>query len=498
MSHMVAYARISQDNENYVRFNPGALAPLDGLKVLLEQVLYASYLRDVVRYKTAEDIMRTVIQYFPSLPRTINPFTYGPTANLYEEGVHYLSRAIHENDPELLVLDAQCRRLLEGLFLIDSNARYVDGEYTATMNATFLKEYAAFKTNGESAPSDESEIVNACLFVPRLVPVLNRDPALARVENHDWQIVLNLEPHAMRSFDLSTTPYPEGVRSGLYGFLRRFDMSDLKGVDLIPILSSFALDHNQYGMTNVRDYRGISVQDVCFDLVTGSAYTAPSAGLNGACNDFQDFIECLKYLHDNKRLGELGDYALFGELVQRCGQDPQICNYFTKPIAEVLASEAYAFRNSVYAEFIDDRFQASMEAIGDDDTTTTDTPEEGLEPTDDGETKPQEPVTEDSLNEGPDPEDTSINDQTQDIHKPTIDPKLMLLEMASPDESLSDYIFRETVSLRIDNFLRNPPENASPNDLLMLKRWRSSWLWLTSISCLRDFLTRLKLRLSNP
>jgi hypothetical protein len=140
-----------------------------------------------------------------------------------------------------------------------------------------------------------------------------------------------------------------------------------------------------------------------------------------------------------------------------------------------------------------------MEAIGDDDTTTTDTPEEGLtEPTDDGATKPQEPVTEDSLNEGPDPEDTSINDQTQDIHKPTIDPKLMLLEMASPDESLSDYIFRETVSLRIDNFLRNPPENASPNDLLMLKRWRSSWLWLTSISCLRDFLTRLKLRLSNP
>jgi hypothetical protein len=86
----------------------------------------------------------------------------------------------------------------------------------------------------------------------------------------------------------------------------------------------------------------------------------------------------------------------------------------------------------------------------------------------------------------------------KELHRPTIDPEKMLLEMASTSETLSDYIFRETVSKRIDNVLKNPPENARPNDLMMLKRWRSSWLWLTSISCLRDFLTRLSLRLSNP
>ena len=73
----------------------------------------------------------------------------------------------------------------------------------------------------------------------------------------------------------------------------------------------------------------------------------------------------------------------------------------------------------------------------------------------------------------------------------------MILELAGPNESMKDYVFRDTIAKRIVNTLKNPPENASPNDLIMLKRWLSRWLYLASVACLRDFLTRLSLRLSD-
>ena len=62
---------------------------------------------------------------------------------------------------------------------------------------------------------------------------------------------------------------------------------------------------------------------------------------------------------------------------------------------------------------------------------------------------------------------------------------------------MSDYLYREIVAQRIGTLIKNPPRNAHPNDILMLKRWRSRWLYLASVACLRDFLTRISLRLSN-
>ena len=81
--------------------------------------------------------------------------------------------------------------------------------------------------------------------------------------------------------------------------------------------------------------------------------------------------------------------------------------------------------------------------------------------------------------------------------KPPLDPKMMLLELANPTQSMSDYIYREMVARRISYIIKNPPENALPNDILMLKRWRSRWLYLASIACLRDFLSRVSIRLSD-
>jgi hypothetical protein len=151
-------------------------------------------------------------------------------------------------------------------------------------------------------------------------------------------------------------------------------------------------------------------------------------------------------------LGAVKDTELFGELLTKIGEHQDIVNYFTKPITKISATEALAFRTSVYADIVSDRFSPGCESM----------------------------------------EEEEDNSKVQ----PEIDPSKMLLELAKPSEPMSDYIYRETVSRRISNLLKSPPENAMPNDLLMLKRWRSRWLYLASISCLRDFLTRVSLRLS--
>ena len=89
------------------------------------------------------------------------------------------------------------------------------------------------------------------------------------------------------------------------------------------------------------------------------------------------------------------------------------------------------------------------------------------------------------------------SDETTEKVKPQIDPQKMLLEISNPqNEALSDYMYRELVAQSISAIIKNPPNNARPNDILMLKRWRSRWLYLASVACLRDFLTRVSLRLS--
>ena len=90
------------------------------------------------------------------------------------------------------------------------------------------------------------------------------------------------------------------------------------------------------------------------------------------------------------------------------------------------------------------------------------------------------------------------NDKPTKKVKPQIDPSKMLLEISNPqNEVMSDYLYREIVAQRIGTLIKNPPRNAHPNDIIMLKRWRSRWLYLASVACLRDFLTRISLRLSN-
>jgi hypothetical protein len=186
------------------------------------------------------------------------------------------------------------------------------------------------------------------------------------------------------------------------------------------------------------------------------------------------------------------DRGLFGELLSRMGEDSGIVNYLTKPVETITASEAMSFRRSVYANLIQERI-VGVEAAEDTppDATAEDAGEADPTATDEASTEDPSMPTDGAM-ESPEDEQDEGSDA-----KPQIDPEKMLLEIAKPGEPMSDYIYRDMIARRIANILRNPPENAKPNDLLMLKRWRSRWLYLASVATLRDFLTRVSLRLTN-
>lgn len=473
------YTADAQDQvRDYVQFNLDALAPFDALKVLVEQYIYLDMLRLGGTSPTTEDFRRSVGEMCSLLPFKI--YTPNPNLNeLYARGVRFVfSQLQHPNNPATQITWAE----LFAIFSQPNEMTYRNGEYTCTMNELLLREWWGVMTN-----HDEGCISGpAPVYAPSIEVFLNRDPHTTRLENTNYEQRIKFAPIAVgKKFSPSSG---DGL---FWDYIQSFDLSAYKIDDLIPLLSAFCIDHFKYVMTNsgITDIT-VSVPDICFDLVTGSDYTARSAGLNDTVLD--GFLEIVKHMITMNHLQPLTDYSLFGELLAHCHADPKLVNYFIQPINAISAAEAYAFRTSVYADLIPDRFemQAGMEAIGEDPDTETITTDDDLGDSGLGE----DPGTDDTVG---DLDSEGNADSAAARPKPLIDPNQMLLELARTDENLSDYLYKEMVARRISALLRNPPENALPNDLLMLRRWRSRWLFLVSVACIRDFLTRISLRLSD-
>lgn len=330
---------------------------------------------------------------------------------------------------------------------------------------------------------------DAAIYLPSAEVFINHDPTRPRSfnEEHNKRVVVVLAPKAIGEFSLDDgKAYPT-----LSSLIERFNFKDYSVDDILPIYASFSLDHDKYVMTN----SDTTVSDICFDLVTGSSYVpGHPAGLVCLAVDKADFIQTLRTMVQEGRLAKVESVELFGELLTKLGESPDLVNYFTQPITLISAAEAFAFRSSDFTVLVNDRFLAGMEAMdegteGTDDEAGSSEETEGLE-----EDVPEGEATGSELESA---DGSSSATTAEEDEKPQIDPKQMLLELAQPDESMSDYLYREMVSRRISFILKNPPENAMPNDLLMLKRWKSRWLYLASVSCLRDFLSRVSVRLSD-
>lgn len=495
-------------------YNPAALLPLDGIRIIAEQVMYGMFVAS-----TSLGNGYTDRNFFSQLLTQLNSFPSAiDTGNSAYDSLYASSYSLIRDLLRVALggdfLNGSCAayirlgkvesyNILRSLFTTPRTKKAEENfnynlYYTGSMTETFFLEWCSlFLDYFDAIKYPNGTLANGELYLPNVLMQKADEYVNIYTQPRDRMIIV-LESKAVRNFNLNgieVNPYTNPI---VLAYLQHFDLKDYSPDDIVAFLASMCISHYQYDMTNAdsSDYSTV-LTALCFDLVTGSSYTADFAGLDRYKGGFASFVDWIKQLQQANGIQPIADYALFGDLLTRVGEDPAIVNYFVKPVNAISATESLTFRNSVYASLVRDRVFAGMEAADDtssDDTTDTDAAPDDMpgEDTEDTET---------TLGDMPDEVDGTLDDGSDDStaaqEKPPIDPDKMLLELASPSESMKDYIYRETVAKRISNILKNPPENARPNDLIMLKRWRSRWLYLASIACLRDFLTRLSLRLSD-
>ena len=490
MSLMVSHSRIITDNSASCplecQFNLSALSPFDAMKVMLEQVMYYEYLRMASTTTSLSEYRKSLGEMVMQLPTNLLGMPDN-LQSLYQAGIQMVRYILEHGSAGSL---SQIRpQDLFAIFNQPNMKEYIHREYTATMTETFLIQWISSNLGWyDQERFPDGVLYETALYIPSAKVERNYNPRLSSSENNDYRVVFYLEPKCMTSFDLAKT-VPTGAPHTLSMTLGLFDMQELSPDDLLVLVASFSIDHDQYVMTHPSGRPVFRMADVCYDLVTGSSFaTGTSAGL-GHVADRGSFFQMIKAQLDLNRLKQLQDYGLFGELLSACNEQSDIVNYFIKPDTLITATEAYSFRMSEYAKFIPDKFDpryVGMAAV-DEETEDTATGDVLDDPSSEGSGELSASAS--SLGN----EETSSAEK----EKPQIDPKMMLLELKQPSETMSDYIYRDMISRRISSILKNPPANAMPNDLLMLKRWRSRWLYLASVSCLRDFLSRITIRLSD-
>ena len=368
------------------------------------------------------------------------------------------------------------------------------------MTKALLDEFLAVFVGYYDAESyPEGMLRNAPIYRPSLTLCDFRN---SQNEKRSYQVAMTLSPIVTLGFDFNEARNAKDLPS----FIGCFNLINYTVDEIIGLYASFSIDHDKYVIANSTGNIDVAIADICFDMVTGSSYVSPSPSGSERIVDLASFKRSLFNQIKQGKLQSPRDSKLFGDLLARIGESYNLVNYFTKDINHISSQEAFAFRKSMLADIIKDRFVVSMEA---DDTATDDSAGDiGNDSTDlSGDTDGADTAASDA-DASPDLGGTdelaggaSSLDDTQEKPKkvtPQIDPDKMLLELANPQsEPMTDYIYREIVAQRITNLIKQPPRNARPNDIVMLKRWKSRWLYLASIACLRDFLTRISLRLSN-
>lgn len=507
MASMHAYAYITDAPDtvsDVAHTNITRLAPFDQIKVLLEQFMYASFLRYLGIYSVAQDLESNVTDILAAIPARIS--TGQEVLDTQYNHIHHFVRACYSRDPQPVAEDrVPPSPLSEAEILVIFNQpnaqEYHLDEYTPTIQESFVHEWAGlFLEKGDDSAAPLVAFTNAPIYAPTVEKYRDYAP---NGDGYVTRLRICISP-VMIANNFAANRLAQGLYDGPCAYLSKFDLSAQASLsDLIPLLANYSLVPTEYAMT---DSRHAALPAYCRDLITGGNHTEIVGSYSKSEASF-DFIALARFMVENSCIRPAVDYSLLAELLQRLDEDPKVIDYLKKPVEEITAAEAFSFRHSLYASLLRDKFTARPGLAALEDEDNEDTSGEDAAPVEDEAVTDEDDGTDDDSGDLGMEEDTAPVDTGEDEQadadaaaarpKPRIDPNQMLLELAKPGEPLSDYLFKEMVARRISAILRNPPENAMPNDLLMLKRWRSRWLFLVSIGCVRDFLTRISLRLSD-
>ena len=513
MSNMVSFAMITSEDASSPAGAPGVfllsdLHPFDRMKVVLEQAIFLDYLQKCSVTSTLKDYRQNVALMFNQLPNSLHDNGDVIRNTLYSTGYDAAKKLIY-NDPTKLLVDGRINAHdIYNIFRQNNATKYYGNRYVSTMTKDFLDLWIASTCGWYNAEEFPDGITRNCALYRPEVTVCSIKENIRTYISQD--VCIALKPVVMSSFNLRDAK--NNNRNCLSCYLTNFNMRTFSLDDVIGLYASFAIDHDKYVMTNSSDSVKITMADICFDMITGSSYVSVYTPTGKArIVDFELWVKFVKNLIDSNKMQPAQDNKLFGELLNKIGESEHLVNFFTKDIDHITAQEALAFRKSVYASLIQKHAFASMEDDNKDDADSGDDESKDDEDTDNQSNDTEETndtagedVPDNSTGDLGGTDEMNNMDTKEDTDKPTkkvkpqIDPSKMLLEISNPqNEVMSDYLYREIVAQRIGTLIKNPPRNAHPNDILMLKRWRSRWLYLVSVACLRDFLTRISLRLSN-
>jgi hypothetical protein len=197
----------------------------------------------------------------------------------------------------------------------------------------------------------------------------------------------------------------------------------------------------------------------------------------------------------------IDDYTLLGETLSKLGYAADAISYLQKNVNEITTAEMEAFQRSPLASIInrialeandpiaDDKISADKIAPTDDNTVT---PSDTTNGEGDLPTEPGDPTLEDDSST--DSTETK-SDQIDDVMPDATDG--VMLELLDPSkETLSDYMYRNTFLVKVNNILQNPSQfNCSKKELILLKQWASRWLYIMSVQSLKSFLKNLSFSL---
>lgn len=250
--------------------------------------------------------------------------------------------------------------------------------------------------------------------------------------------------------------------------------------------------------------KSIPFQDACFDY-----FTAVNAGMSGKKSESNDTHSYLRHgqigtscrqglqfilslLKNGKLHNEPSYSASFSTFVSEYCNCPDILKELKAYSTKVLpATESYELKLIAGLEADDED-----EEVQNDDVPKT---EDTSDTSDTESTDEEDDSSEDmdfTTGDETDTDTATESDTAKPNHRPAIEHKFMLLELGSPVESLSDFLYRDLVSRRISYILKNPPENARPDVLELLKTWKNQWLFIVSIPTIRDFLSKIAIRIS--
>lgn len=496
------------EENNYTDY----LEPIDALKVIIIQLMFSKYLYRVSDAPVTSISIFKFWSKYPSRLQRSNKEVGSYLDNLFCDGLAIAKKMASNIDAQPDLYEYRTIVSLLDIPVLTNGNNYFDGLLFCGIDTSFVNLYAAlFRSSYLKDICPDGILHEANIFYPELG--INKGMNWNSEEGITVVPYVQLTAVQVGDININTLNDDSSVC-----WLEALDLSDRSVDEYIALVAQFSLDHYSYLMTDMDTYAGYPVlhnwyYTTCYNIIISSFaegdYWQFCEHSDACSSQFKHFMNSVIRMVKSGRLRPTNDTELVKTLCTlMCHGERRDPDYILNSLSSATMSMVESFNASPYAALTGKHIIIGTEAddtevtLEDNNDENTDNDPSGNDNAggDDDDTDSFDDIdnkSDDTDNDTSDEENDTKKQSDEENAKPKLDPAMMLLELAKSNEKMTAYLYKETVARRIDSIINNPPDNVSPNDILMLKRWRTRWLFLVSTACLRDFISRIAIRLSD-